>query len=336
MKIVLYTPDFHPVVGGLTTVAVQIADGLQALGEQVTVLTASPSCDPEPFGFEVRRAQSWHEQWKVVAGADVMLMFNVSLKALWLPLAARTPLLLSHHDHYFPQGLSLAARAKRAAARCWQGVAVSKSVNKALGGGCTLVLNPYDETVFRIIPGIVRDRDLIFVGRLVSEKGIDVLVDALGQLKTQGLCANLSVVGEGPERLQLERQVRALGLEAQVRFLGGMRGESLAREMNRHRVVVLPSRCQESFGLTVLEGIACGCVAVGNDGGGLPEAIGACGLTPRRNDVTALAEALARVLNDAGLCARLLAGREEHLRRHATRVVAERYRAALRACAGHA
>lgn len=334
MKIVLYSPAFHPLVGGLSSVAILVAEGLKGLGDEVTVLTTTPSLQPDLFEFRVCRTQSWNESLQVIGETDVVLMFNVSLKALWMPVLRCKPMVLSHHDHYFAPSFSIAPFAKRLAARSWKGVAVSESVNRALGGGCAVVSNPYDESVFRLMPEVLRERDLLFVGRLVSEKGADLLLDALQLLKQQGIAATLSVIGEGPERPLLEQRVRVHRLDSQVQFRGSLQGEALAHEMNRHHVIVMPSRCEESFGLAALEGIACGCVVVGNDGGGLPEAIGPCGLTPRRGDARALADALKQVLGDAGLRAQLLARRGEHLRRHSKMAVAQRYRAALRACVG--
>ena len=61
----------------------------------------------------------------------------------------------------------------------------------------------------------------------------------------------------------------ALGLERQVEFTGVLQGETLVRTLNAHRIMVVPSRTPEPFGVVALEGIACGCVVVGSEGGGL-------------------------------------------------------------------
>ena len=60
----------------------------------------------------------------------------------------------------------------------------------------------------------------------------------------------------------------------------------------------MPSRWAEPFGIVALEGIACGCVVVGSEKGGLKEAIGPCGLTFENGNVRALADQLKRSLND--------------------------------------
>jgi glycogen synthase len=170
-----------------------------------------------------------------------------------------------------------------------------------------------------------RDGDLVFLGRLVSDKGADTLLRALGELKAAGLQPRLSIVGSGPEEEMLRALSAELGLEAQVTFAGAQSGEPLARLINAHRIMVVPSRWAEPFGIVALEGIACGCVVVGSSGGGLPDAIGPCGLCFPNGDSSALAAALRRLLTEQGLIAHFRAGAAAHLARHTTRAVAGEY-----------
>jgi glycosyltransferase involved in cell wall biosynthesis len=74
-----------------------------------------------------------------------------------------------------------------------------------------------------------------------------------------------------------------------------------------------------------LEGIACGCVVVGSEKGGLKEAIGPCGLTFENGDIRALADQLKRLLNDLDLQARLLDHAAEHLVKFQSDAVAAAY-----------
>jgi glycogen(starch) synthase len=101
-----------------------------------------------------------------------------------------------------------------------------------------------------------------------------------------------------------------------VRFLGTVTGEDLVQVINQHRILVVPSRYNEPFGIVALEGIACGCVVVGSEGGGLKDAIGPCGLTFPNGDAEALAKVLARLLADPGCLLRFRKGAEAHLARH--------------------
>jgi glycosyltransferase involved in cell wall biosynthesis len=100
--------------------------------------------------------------------------------------------------------------------------------------------------------------------------------------------------------------------------------------LNQHRILAVPSRWEEPFGVVALEGIACGCVVVAADGGGLPEAIGPCGVTFARGDAGALAERFRELLRPGADLRPFHAAAPAHLARHATREVAARYLAVFR------
>jgi len=87
----------------------------------------------------------------------------------------------------------------------------------------------------------------------------------------------------------------------------------------------VPSRYQEPFGIVALEGIACGCVVVGSEGGGLREAIGPCGLTFPNGDASALARCLAQLLRDDESVRALRRPAAQHLLRFRRAKVAGEY-----------
>jgi len=194
-----------------------------------------------------------------------------------------------------------------------------------IGMPSVVIPNPYQDDVFRLLPELKRTKDLIFVGRLVSDKGVDLLIRALVLLRQRGLEPMLTVVGDGPEREALQELVNREDLEKQVHFLGALPPRAIARALNEHRIVVVPSRWAEPFGLVALEGIACGCVVIGSEQGGLAEAIGPCGLTFPNGDVEALADRLAMVLTESSLCSELLQNAETHLAPHRRKAVAGAY-----------
>src|SRR5439155_17292393 len=116
----------------------------------------------------------------------------------------------------------------------------------------------------------IRGKDLVFLGRLVSDKGCDLLIQSLGRLAEQGLRPSLTVIGDGPERSRLQNLAKSLNLQDQVTFAGAPTSEEVARLLRQHSLLVVPSVYEESFGVVALEGMACGCVVIGSDGGGLP------------------------------------------------------------------
>src|SRR2546429_9790427 len=116
----------------------------------------------------------------------------------------------------------------------------------------------------------------------------------------------------------------SLDLEDQVAFAGAPPSDEVANLLHQHRIMVVPSLWEESFGVVALEGIASGCAVVGSEGGGLPEAIGLCGLTFPNGDANALAEKLAQLLTNDRLVRNLLSGAGAHLSRHHPTLVANR------------
>ena len=167
------------------------------------------------------------------------------------------------------------------------------------------------------------------MGRLVSDKGVDVLLQALAELKHEGIVPNLTVVGSGPEEEMLRRQTVNLQVAEQVSFVGVKQGQELVDLLNSHRIMVVPSRVTEGFGLVALEGIACGCVVVGSSGGGLPEAVGPCGVTFPNGDVAALKAILVRLLQSPDQLVTYRRHAAEHLAKHRPADVAQRYLAVM-------
>jgi len=190
--------------------------------------------------------------------------------------------------------------------------------------------NPYDDAIFHSMPEVARDRTIIFVGRLVSDKGVDFLLQALDLLKRDGMSPDLTVVGSGPEESNLRKLVAALGLDRQVTSVGQKSGTELARILNRHLILAVPSRWAEPFGVVALEGIACGCVVVGSENGGLREAIGPCGLTFENGNAAALAAQLKRLINEPETRTKFSRAAAEHLANFRSDAVADAYLGVMR------
>jgi glycosyltransferase involved in cell wall biosynthesis len=269
---------------------------------------------------------------RAVRDCDVFFQANVSLRGLWPLLLVRRPWAVSHHSWYCQSDGRVAwpDRLKRWLLRF---AAVSISVSRALAADLAtpslVIPNSYRDDLFQVLPESERTRDLVFLGRLVSDKGADLLIAAMGRLAARGLRPRLTVIGDGPELPALRRQIAALGLASQVELTGTRVGSELVALLNRHRILVVPSRYHEPFGVVALEGIACGCVVLGSMGGGLPEAIGPCGRTFPNGRIEELAAALERLLCHPEELAALRAGAAEHLAAHGSDRIARLYSTAL-------
>ena len=141
-----------------------------------------------------------------------------------------------------------------------------------------------------------------YVGRLVPEKGLADAVNALAKLPET---AKLIFVGDGPMRQELETLAATLNLTNRVIFAGAKPLTELPGIMNVLGVLVLPSlttaRWKEQFGRVLIEAGACGVAVVGSDSGAIPEVIGEAGLVFPEGDVSAFAERLSLLQNDAAL-----------------------------------
>ena len=141
---------------------------------------------------------------------------------------------------------------------------------------------------------------VLFVGRLVPYKGVDVLLDAMA-----GLNAVALIVGEGPQRASLEAQAHRLGITSRVRFLGSVADQELASLYRACDVFVLPSVTrQEAFGVVQLEAMAAGKPVVSTDlgtGVGWVNRHGETGYVVPPRDAGALGDAIRALLADPDL-----------------------------------
>jgi glycosyltransferase involved in cell wall biosynthesis len=139
-----------------------------------------------------------------------------------------------------------------------------------------------------------------YAGRLVPEKGVDILLRAFAQILAQLPGARLLLAGEGPERGRLERLARELGLGESVSMVGHLPGPELERVLDTAWAQAIPSLWDEPFGLVALEAMMRGTAVVGSETGGFAEVVrhGETGLLVPPGDVRALARALLAVLGD--------------------------------------
>jgi glycosyltransferase involved in cell wall biosynthesis len=140
-----------------------------------------------------------------------------------------------------------------------------------------------------------------YVGRLVAEKGLPLLVEAAKHLAKNGRCFRLSFIGDGPERARLERLVDEHGLRDRVRFTGDMRGADLARVASEITAVVMPSIWEETAGLAAIEQMMRGGLVIAANIGGLGEIVKGAGLTFQPGDWRSLASAMQQVIDEPSL-----------------------------------
>ncbi len=333
MRILIVSRAFLPLLGGIETTTDALAREFSRRGHEVAVLTETPSAGIDALPYVVDRQPTVDRLLRWVRWCDVCVHNNISLRAVWPLALVRRPWVVVHQTFLrrADGSLSLADFVKRRLLGLAHSIAISQAVARDLPGPAAIVPNPYRDDLLRITNPGPRPYDLAFLGRLVSDKGAGLLLDALGRLRIQGLAPRLLLIGAGPEEAALRAQSAALGLGAQVNFSGPQSGHELAALLNQARILVVPSLWLEPFGIVAVEGIACGCAVVGSQAGGLPEAIGPCGLTFPNGDSEALARRLAELLGDEARLREFAAAAPAHLARHTTQAVADAWLSVLSA-----
>lgn len=175
-----------------------------------------------------------------------------------------------------------------------------------------------------------------YVGRIVPEKGIDLLMHAIAGLEK----AQLVIAGDGWMLPTLKRLSEEIGLQRRVKFIGAIPHENLPQLLNAIDVLVLPSRSmphwKEQFGRVLVEAMACGTPVIGSSSGAIPEVIGNCGLVFREGNIDELRSHILRVANDYELRMELSQrGRMRAISQFSSEVVAKKtlkaYEQSLRA-----
>jgi glycosyltransferase involved in cell wall biosynthesis len=140
-------------------------------------------------------------------------------------------------------------------------VAVSEHVARSLKKMSitpTVIMNGVDFNHIQSVPRKGAETDIIFVGRLIKEKNVDLLIDALALLKADAPNIRCTIVGDGPERKRLEAAAKAKKVEENVTFTGFVEGyDNLLGLMKSASVLAFPSK-REGFGFVALEANACG------------------------------------------------------------------------------
>ncbi len=326
MKILFLSHKFYPDLGGIEVNSEVLASEFLKHGAEVKLATWTKESGDKKFKFDILRNPDRQELWKVHRWADVIYENNPSMKLSWPNLFMNKPRVVAIRTWVSRMDgrISLVDRLKinwiRQATRV---IAVSDAIRKETCESSTVIGNPYRNELFKNT-NQNREKDFIFLGRLVSDKGADMAIDLIGELKQKlGKEFSLTIVGDGDERLNLQNHAKALNLD--VQFTGILRGAELTNELNRHKYLLAPSRWREPFGNIALEGMACGLIPIVSDGGGLVDAVGAAGVVFSRNDQNDFFDKTKELVSDETLQKKLQNAASMHLKNHLPEEVGRRY-----------
>jgi len=360
---VLHVGKYYPPYrGGIETVVEQLCRGLAKRGVEVTALVSNdgPRTVEETIDgvrvLRLARAAELNSQplnMRLVQTLrrmrfDVLHFHTPNPVGALAVLAARhsAPVVVTHHSDIVrqrllgtPATLAQALLYRRAAALI---AATPKhiehsSVLRRFASRCRVIHFPIDATPYvdaastwdeQLPVAWQADPLVLFVGRLVYYKGLDVLLDALRLTER----ARLAIVGIGPLEAELRQRVVDLGIGERVKFLGAVPEGRLRALYKRARFLVLPSVApSEAFGMVQLEAMAAGRPVISTDlKSGVPyvNRHGETGLIVPANDSLALATGMKTLLDDEALSLSLGAAAQRRVLAefHVDKVVDEHYR----------
>ncbi len=330
MKILFISYTFYPNIGGVETVSELLSNKFVEFGHEIVLVTHTLLRDDDitkTFNFSVVRRPDLLTFLKLNAWSDIVFHNNISLNYFFQSFILGKPCVVAIHTWIRSASgrIRIIDIIKLNLLRFCKIISISKAIAETLYCPSIIIGDPYQERLFKIDSSFERSLDIVFLGRLVSDKGVDILLKAISILNNKSIYASLTIIGDGVERQNLENQVDELSLRSQVTFTGAMSGDELVQLLNRHKIMVIPSLWNEPFGVVALEGIACGCIVVGSEGGGLKDAIGSCGVTFPNGDHSALATILLNLLSNCKYLRSFEAYRENHLYQHSSHYVAQRY-----------
>jgi glycogen(starch) synthase len=181
-------------------------------------------------------------------------------------------------------------------------------------------VTPSDEETRFINPSNGRPLCFAYVGRLVSLKGLPLILEAAKTLQRTGYSFRLRFVGDGPEKAELRRLTAELELENYVEFTGFITGPVFQAAMKDIAAVVMPSVWEETAGLAAIEQMMRGRLVIASDIGGLGEVVDDCGLRFPAGNTEALAQCMKSVLDHPEIIVR----KGDNARRRALDLFSER------------
>ena len=239
--------------------------------------------DEEPYNLA-----TWHAWWLARKAGAQSLFFS------WQNLLRRYPFPFNLMERAVLRGVDYAIAGSLGAADVWR--------RKGYAGPLAVIPQfGVDPVLFG--PGGRRDPGRGFVigyaGRLVPEKGVDLIIHAAARLPGPW---QLAIAGDGPERIALAALGKQLNVEERLFFDGWLPSAQVPAYLRQLDVLVVPSRSRpnwtEQFGRVLVEAMACGVPVIGARSGEIPHVIGDSGWTFPEDDVEALYGHLLRLMQE--------------------------------------
>lgn len=340
MKILISTPVFKPMVGGMEVLANNFAVHLTNRGHEVTLVTPIAAEEPDDAIYPIVRQPSGSKFYQLVKDADLVFSNGASLYCAPWSIIARKPVVMRHtgyqvaaidgagwyngklaplrpipsflhHIRHGQPGNTIRGIFKVTALRLFAkhfvaaNVAISDWMMKRHPLPNQLrIHNPFPIVKFVDAVNTTGEYtyDFFFLGRLVTEKGVDLLMEAFARVQEQsGDQYKLCIIGKGPEHERLEAIAARTGQTKNVYFAGIKTQRPLIELLRKCNIGVLPSTWEEPFGGVSTELLAAGKNLIVSRDGALSEIVADAGLSFPNNDIAALTDAMLRLVRNPEL-----------------------------------
>ncbi|WOO42112.1 glycosyltransferase family 4 protein [Rubellicoccus peritrichatus] len=364
MKVLLYSPVFWPSVGGVEAITETLGIEMTTAGIDCYVVTETESEEQREYPFRVIRKPTIAERFRLTSWCDIIHSNSASV-AMW-PYAEllRKPFIWTHNGyqaacidglgweagkpapiapipsfwHHWKVngaksaligGLKLVVRRHVALNHVALNIPATRWVDKRLALPRSVqAYTPYPNKNFLSPTGDTNASsvDFLYVGRLVTEKGVNTLIEALALLsKAQGSQPTLRIVGGGPEKDDLESLAQELKVRNQIEFTGPLSGDALRKAISEAAIAIVPSIWEEPMGGVTLELLSAGKCLIVSEKGGHAEVCGKAALTFLNGNPEALANQMDTLINDPEQQTELRSFGKEKLTQFSAKRLTNRY-----------
>ncbi len=334
LKVLLFSHYFYPSLGGIETVSLTLAQGFLKNNIACKVITTTPD-NVAQFDFDVIRNPSLKQKIELVKWADLVLFNGVSLALQpWIILFGK-PFVWIHAGYQVScvdglgwvdgikapltpfksimfhirlkgliagtkQGFKLLLKRFTAKYIVTRNVAITNWIQNIQPLPRQVrIYNPFPLGDFFEQKSTKPEYDFLYLGRIVSEKGVATLLKAFAKVTVrQGQHLTLLIVGSGNWEVKMKDLAAELNIANNVFFAGKKSGRDLADWVAKGGIAIVPSEWYEPMGGVCLELMAAGKNLIVSDKGGLKECVGNAGITFPNGDDEALADCMLLLLND--------------------------------------
>lgn len=344
MKILLYSSVFWPSLGGIETITATLAENIIRLGHECTVVTETNSSEEDFRSYAVIRKPSLKERIELTRQCDLVHSNGASVAMYPFARLTKKPFIWTHNGyqvscvdglgwldgepspmspvpsliyhfykrgfvHFLKESFKLAVR-RYVATRVELNIAATQWIAKRQPlPNQVVAYTPYPIGKFKRANKLNNYKyDFIYVGRLVSEKGLPELIQAFHCLVStpRHQDKTLAIVGEGNIKPILKKMAMDLKLSDSLFFLGSKHGSELVDIVHQAKVGVVPSAYEEPMGGVSLELLAGGKNVIVSEYGGHAECIGDAGLKFKNGEANSLFECMVKILEDKELATQQL------------------------------